>query len=307
MILITGGGGFIGVNCALRFVDTGQSVVLVDHERARAIVNADLKPGIVFEAADVMDGAALQRLAERHKVTGILHLAAPLGTTIASEDAMLMATTMLRNVLAAARAVGAKRVCTASSIAAYFGVDEAPYREDTRLALGSPVRISAVKKVDELVGEYVARTTGLSVISLRLASIYGPRYRSMYHLIARLCHTAHGRSVPPPPPHGAADTVLRSRDFCYVDDAVRGIEMIQSAPSLKHQVYNIGSNAGSSDDAIKAAAELAQKGGDVPPAKSDTPYYLDISRIKAELGFTPQYDLNRGVKAYFDWLRTHDY
>lgn len=307
MILITGGGGFIGVNCALRFVEAGHSVVLVDHERARGIVNADLKPGIAFEAADLMDGAAVRRIAERHKVTGIVHLAAPLAGDTTSEDMMLVAATMLRNVLAAARATGVKRVSTASSIAVYFGIEEAPYREDTRLAFGSPTRITALKKADEIVGEYVARTTDLEVIALRLASIYGPRYRSMYHLIARLCHTALGRSVPPPPPHGAPDTVLRSRDFCYVNDVVRGIEMIQLAPSLEHQVYNIGSGAGSSDDAIKAAAAFAQTGGNVPPAKSDTPYYLDISRIKAELGFTPQYDLNRGVKAYFDWLRTHDY
>ena len=33
--------------------------------------------------------------------------------------------------------------------------------------------------------------------------------------------------------------------------------------------------------------------------------YLDMSRVKAEFDFTPEYDIERGVASYIDWLGAH--
>jgi nucleoside-diphosphate-sugar epimerase len=33
--------------------------------------------------------------------------------------------------------------------------------------------------------------------------------------------------------------------------------------------------------------------------------YMDITRIKEEVGYRPQYDIKRGVEEYVDWLRSH--
>jgi nucleoside-diphosphate-sugar epimerase len=32
---------------------------------------------------------------------------------------------------------------------------------------------------------------------------------------------------------------------------------------------------------------------------------MDITRIKEEVGYRPQYDIKRGVEEYIDWLRSH--
>jgi UDP-glucose 4-epimerase len=32
---------------------------------------------------------------------------------------------------------------------------------------------------------------------------------------------------------------------------------------------------------------------------------MDITRIKEEVGYRPQYDIKRGVEEYIDWLRNH--
>ena len=33
--------------------------------------------------------------------------------------------------------------------------------------------------------------------------------------------------------------------------------------------------------------------------------YMEITRIKEEVGYRPQYDIKRGVEEYIDWLRSH--
>jgi nucleoside-diphosphate-sugar epimerase len=33
--------------------------------------------------------------------------------------------------------------------------------------------------------------------------------------------------------------------------------------------------------------------------------YMEITRIKEEVGYRPQYDIRRGVEEYIEWLRTH--
>jgi nucleoside-diphosphate-sugar epimerase len=32
---------------------------------------------------------------------------------------------------------------------------------------------------------------------------------------------------------------------------------------------------------------------------------MDITRIKEEVGYHPQYDIKRSVEEYIDWLRSH--
>jgi nucleoside-diphosphate-sugar epimerase len=33
--------------------------------------------------------------------------------------------------------------------------------------------------------------------------------------------------------------------------------------------------------------------------------YMDITRIKEEVGYRPQYGIQRGVEEYIEWLRNH--
>jgi UDP-glucose 4-epimerase len=42
----------------------------------------------------------------------------------------------------------------------------------------------------------------------------------------------------------------------------------------------------------------------VPRAPPDN--YLDTTRLRADTGFAPEYDVERAVPDYVDWLRRHD-
>jgi nucleoside-diphosphate-sugar epimerase len=35
-------------------------------------------------------------------------------------------------------------------------------------------------------------------------------------------------------------------------------------------------------------------------------FYLDITRLRDDTGFRPEYDVERAVSDYVDWLSTHD-
>jgi UDP-glucose 4-epimerase len=43
----------------------------------------------------------------------------------------------------------------------------------------------------------------------------------------------------------------------------------------------------------------------VNPRGNPPDNYLDLSRIKEDLGFTPRYPIDRGVADYIGWLQTH--
>jgi UDP-glucose 4-epimerase len=60
-------------------------------------------------------------------------------------------------------------------------------------------------------------------------------------------------------------------------------------------------------DAVNAAvpdANIALPEGRNPDRPPDT--YLDITRLRADTGFEPEYDVERAVPDYVDWLRAHE-
>ena len=81
---------------------------------------------------------------------------------------------------------------------------------------------------------------------------------------------------------------------------------------LNHRIYNVSSGRlvgyGEVVDAINAAvpgADLALPEGRNPDRPPDN--YLDITRLQADTGFQPEYDVERAVPDYADWLGRHDH
>jgi len=77
MILITGGLGFIGSHVTRALLDLGESCVLVQRRTCgpSGLIAADEGTRLFVERADVSDVGALREIGDRHKITGIVHLA----------------------------------------------------------------------------------------------------------------------------------------------------------------------------------------------------------------------------------------
>src|SRR5678815_5675391 len=142
-ILITGGLGFIGLHTAKAFLDAGHDVVCTQF----------------IEQLDVANDEMWREVGRKHKIDGIVHLAAPSygpqGPKEGSAGIELRGNLAgLTNVLERAQEWGVKRVSIASSIAVYNGVPAGPFTEDLTLRPIATHTTEAYKKTYEIVASY---------------------------------------------------------------------------------------------------------------------------------------------------------
>jgi len=317
MILVTGGLGFIGTHTTRALLDLGESCVLVQR-RATDVPDlfADEAGKRLFvEQADINDRAALLEIGARHKITGIVHLAGsvpwPPGAHEPLESAR-RALDSLFNILEAARAWQVARVGLASTIGVYGGVaGPGPLREDLPLPMTAEHAIPAFKKIGELLSDHLAELIGIQVYNARIAAIWGPlgRPAGPFFAASRLVHAA-ARGIEADLSGMYAPAYLGDAiDLCYVKDCGRAIALLQVADRLSYRTYNVASGRATSNDEVIAAIKKV-----VPDARLDLPagrnpdgpehdLCLDISRLHEDTDFTPDYDIERAVADYLDWLR----
>ena len=313
MLLITGGLGFIGSHTARTHLERGEQVVVsgLPSDSVPPVLEPFIGKGLTAVTADIANPYAIFDVCRAHGVDSIIHLAGPLIGAVSPAEEMRQNTSGLLNILEAGRLFGMRRISMASSIAVYFGLPEGPFAESSLARLEAGHTIEAYKKAEELMGLYYAGQTGVDLVALRLASIYGPGYRSRRHLPAQLVHAGvHGldRAALLPaglPPYHAQDAAT---DLCYVTDCADGIARVHACTSLKHKSYNIGSgfdllNA----DYLTAATEIFGKlAYELEPGQSagNWPHAVfDLSRIKADTGYAPRHDPLHGMSDYAQWLR----
>jgi UDP-glucose 4-epimerase len=311
MILITGGLGFIGLHTARCFLDRGETVLLTQYRVRREpdFLKGEIGKRAFIETLDVTSSHDVIDVTRRHKVTGIVHLAVPgLGALSAAEDYRVNVLGFL-NILEAARLCDVKRVSFASSVAVYAGLPAGPFREDAFLPVHSGNPTETFKKALEILGLHYAQRTNLEVVALRIGTPFGPLYHTLAAPTSRICHAA-ARGIPTDftgarrgAPHEDDDT-----GAFYVKDCAAAIQLIQSADKLAHRAYNISAEQpityGEFAESVRSVVPDAQIGllrGRSPQQRANA--YLDISRIKDELGYRQQYSVREGIEEYIDWLR----
>ncbi|MGH2744167.1 MAG: NAD-dependent epimerase/dehydratase family protein [Thermoleophilaceae bacterium] len=315
MILITGGLGSIGSHTARALLDLGESVVLTAHRSTQLPEYLADEPGgrVVVEPLDTTDQAAFLDIGKRHAITGIVHLAAGRYDLPDPIEYLGAETRGLLNALEAARAWGVRRFSFASTIGVYAGVDEVALREDARLPVVAGHQIPVFKKTAELFAALTADSAGFEAVSLRIGTIWGPRGLpdSPFFALPRLLSAAVWGEDPdltPPRPAAYADD---ASDLCYVKDCGRAIALLMLAERLNHGTYNVStgrlvrfSEVVAAINAVVPGANIALPEGRNPGRPPDN--YLDTTRLREDTGFRPEYDVERAVPDYVDWLRGHD-
>jgi UDP-glucose 4-epimerase len=96
-----------------------------------------------------------------------------------------------------------------------------------------------------------------------------------------------------------------------VKDCGRAIALLMRADRLAHRTYNVSGGRLVRYGEVAAAINAAVPGADItlpegrnPERPPDT--YLDTTRLRADTGFQAEYDVERAVADYVDWLRAHD-
>lgn len=311
MILITGGMGFIGLHTARRFLDAGENVVvtLFHTRREPDFIKDELGKRVAVERLDITSTHDVIDIVRKHKVTGVVHLAVPgLAVLTPAED---FRTNMggLINVLEAARIGEVRRVVLASSIAVYQSLPAGPFFEDALIPVESGNPTETYKKAWEIVGLHYGSRTGIEIVSARMSGIYGPLYHTLANPMSRMCHAAaHGIPADFSGSRGGVPFEDDQGDFCYVKDCAAGLQLLQMAESLPHRVYNIAAGVGrtygefaSAVRQVVPAAEIKLQPGRSPRAKPQP--YLDCSRAAQDIGYRPEFPIERAAADYIDWLR----
>lgn len=308
MILVTGGSGFIGSHTVRALYGLGEASVLVQRRTAQVPGHlADLP--VAAEQADVADLGSLRAIGARHEITGIVHLAgypAPRGTLGGIEATQGLLDGLL-NIARVAAEWGVRRVSLASTIGVYGGVQhEGTLAEDLPVLLTAPHPIPRSKKIAELLGEQLAEATGVEIINLRISGTWGPLgHEDPFFAAPALIHAAASGK-----PLDLSALLVQPHlgdglDLCYVKDTGHAIALLQLAGNLQHRTYNVGSGRLTTNaDVITAIHDVVPEAELDLPAGADRPgAALDITRLRQDAGFKPEYDTVRAAADYIAWLR----
>jgi UDP-glucose 4-epimerase len=183
-----------------------------------------------------------------------------------------------------------------------YGVRDNVPREDEPLTPGD--LYGAAKASAEFFGLQYANEFGLDFRALRVYFAYGPgRFPSeLYPLYSSVFGCLEGRTKISLP--AGAD---QSVDFTYLKDIARAVCLLYEAPVLKHRQYNVCSGVCHRiPELIRKVSEIAGVTVDLsvgPGRIMPRGPSLDSSRLREELGFTPEYDIERGVQEYVEWMK----
>jgi UDP-glucose 4-epimerase len=316
MILVTGGLGFIGLHTARALLDHGEDVVLTQYRVARNpdFIRDEIGKHAFVEQLDVQDKGRLDEIGKMYKITGICHLAVPALNALSPLEDFNVNMMGLINVLEAGREWGCKRVGLASSLAVYGGArSDGPNKEDALLSVsgGGAGATGTWKKCFELIGSYYAGRTDLDVVNLRIAGIYGPLYHSMSNTASRLVHAA----VKGEAPNLRGDLYAEAGgDMCYVKDCGEGNALLMTAESLPNKTYNVGAGRVTTNGELVEAilsviptfkTDFLKEGSGAGEGRGGGggAGYSDISRIRADVGYEPKWQVEKSIPDYINWLR----
>jgi nucleoside-diphosphate-sugar epimerase len=308
--LVTGAAGFIGSTLVERLLDDGHVVVGLDcftdyYEPAvkrRNIEAASASNSYLMLDLDLRT-ADLEPVLE--DVDVVFHQAGQPGVRLSWDRGF--ETYDSCNVLATQRLLeaccrsGVGRVVYASSSSVYGNATRYPVTEDVLPAPHSPYGVTKLAG-EHLCGLYAANY-GLSVVSLRYFTVYGPRQRPDM-AIHRLIEAALDDR--PFPLYGDGSHI---RDFTFVDDVVHANVLACAADVPPGTVLNVcGSGCTKMSDLIAAVGAAVGRDAQIDRLPAQPGDVLrtggDSSRAADLLGWTPIHGLEEGIRLQTAWHRS---
>jgi len=347
-LLVTGGAGFIGANYVLYWLvnNPQDKVVVLDAltyaGNRESLASVEDNPNFVFAHGDICDTALVETLLTEHNIDTLVHFAAEshVDRSITGPDAFIETNIIgTYSLLKAAKKVWidapkAKgeapfkhRFHHVSTDEVYgeLGPHDPAFTEETAYAPNSPYSASKAAS-DHLVRAY-HHTYGLEVTTSNCSNNYGPYHFPEKLIPLIITNILHDK---PLPVYGDGQQI---RDWLYVEDHARGIELVLNKGRLGEN-YNIGGhNEWANIDIVKLVCimlnqqfqnnpELAVK---YPTAKTalankaeelitfvedraghDWRYAIDATKTNNELGYKPVESFETGIKKTVEWYLTSE-
>ena len=314
-ILVTGGAGFIDSNFIHYVINNhpDDHVICVDSlTYAGNLHNLDglNSSRISFHKVDITDAEAIDNVFAQELPEIVINFAAESHVDRSIENPGIFLSTNIQGtntLLLAAKKYHVKRYHQISTDEVYGDLPldrpDLLFREDTPINPSSPYSVS--KAAADMLVTAFERTYGLPVSISRCSNNYGP-----YHFPEKLIPLviSNAKANRPIPVYGKGENV---RDWLYVEDHCSAIDLIIRAEQAQGKIYNIGGhNEIQNIEIVKTVLNLLGKSEDLitfvtDRAGHDLRYAIDNSKIMRELGWSPKYTFEQGIRKTIEWYNSN--
>lgn len=277
-VLITGASGFIGTRLAECFTNP----LLFSRSQPKA--KGTWIQGDLTDTNTVFDAC-------RHHPDYIIHLGAKVHASNAKETAHLFATNVLgtSTLLTACTTYNPKHIILVSTALEYGNIP-GPWSEEMSCKPENAYGLSKWLATQQAL--WFAKHHATPVTILRLSVVYGKGSNS--RIVNAILEAEKN--------HSALHTTLgeQTRDFVYVDDVIRAIQMILGNPETHGEIFNVGCGKSISIHHMTLLFRdiLGNKSTIItnkPYSEGEVMTYEVNTQKIISLGWTPQVSLERGL------------
>lgn len=300
-ILVTGGAGFIASHISDEYVRLGHEVaVLDDLSRGR---RQNLNSQAQLYEGDIRDRGFVQQVFSEFKPEVVNHHAAQMdvrrGVREPIFDVQVNILGSLNLLEGAVTHKVARFVYISTAGAAYGEPKQLPVPEDCPIDPITPYGISK-HTVEHYLFTY-RHLYGLSYAVLRYGNVYGPRQSSQGEAGVFAIFSEQILSGTQPVIYGDGN---KTRDYIYIEDVVAA--NVAVLDKGQGEIFNIASGQPTTDlEVFRLVANLLGQPGLQPRYTSIRPgeiqdIYLDISKAKRFLGWSPRISIAEGASRTVD-------
>lgn len=315
-VLITGGGGFIGSNLAIKLVDLGSKVSIMDSKLVPYGYNdfnfLPIRDKIKLDYSDIRDREAVERNITNKDI--IFNLAGQVGEKISEENPELDRDINIfghHNVLYACKRKNRDaKILFPGSRMQYGKINgDSPISESHPM---NPITHYAKNKV---LGEKMCldffKDEGINTTAVRIANPFGPRASISnpgYCIVNWFIGKAiRGEELP------IYGDGAQLRDYVFIDDVVDAMVVAGADDNSNGQVYNVGSGEGirfkdmaqkivDASGNHKSKLKFIEWPSDAKNRETGH-FTADISKIKRELDWQPTHTLEDGLTRTVDFYK----
>lgn len=307
--LVTGAAGFIGARTSELLLAQGDTVTGIDNlndaydprMKEYRLRKLESLPGFTFVKADIAEKAILEYpTIANSRFDGVINLAARAGVRYSVENPWVFVESNVLgtlNMLEVARRSGNCKFILASTSSIYGA--NPPYPTPETASSSEPLQpYAASKKGAEVLAHSYHHLYGIDATILRFFTVYGPAGRPDLALFRFVQWIVEGRPV------RINGDGTQSRGFTYIDDIARGI--LAALKPVGYEIINLGGHEVITiNDLVTLIENITGKKAMVqhgPPNPADMfTNWADVSKARELLGWTPEYDMRRGVEKLVEW------